>query len=41
MEAWAYQLSYYQAHIKSFELAHPNIYPTYELLEHVHGPVGP
>ena len=24
-----------QAHIQDFELVHPNIYPIYELLEHV------
>lgn len=28
-----------QVHIRGFELAHPNIYPIYELLEHVKGPV--
>ena len=28
-----------QVQIQGFELAHPNIYPTYELLELVKGPV--
>ena len=28
-----------QAQIQGFELAHPNIYPIYDLLEHVKGPV--
>jgi hypothetical protein len=28
-----------QAPIQGFELVHPNIYPTYSLLEHGKGPV--
>ena len=39
-ESWqADQLSYLPGPEQSFELAHPNIDPIYDLLEHVKGPV--
>lgn len=36
---WADQLSYSPGPDQNFELAYPNIYPVYELLNHMKGPV--
>jgi hypothetical protein len=39
MESSPWWCGYRRAQIQDFELAHPKIYTTYELLEHLKGPV--